>query len=48
MNEMENNSQDPNYYMNYQMDPNCRKELPDNPMMPGAQFTIGAHGMQDY
>jgi hypothetical protein len=53
MNEMDNhsqdpNSQEPNYYLNYQMDPNCRRDLPDNPMVPGAHFTIGAQGPQEY
>ena len=47
-------SQDPNPYVNYhvdpsQQDPNCRRELPENPnyAAPGGLYTMGAGSQQE-
>lgn len=47
MGDMDAASQDPSQYMGYQMDPNCRKDLPDNGMPDGGQYTMGATSQQD-
>jgi hypothetical protein len=47
-NEMDGNSLDPNQqYVNYQIDPNCRKDLPENYMADGTQFTMGVNSQQE-
>ena len=47
MGDMDAASQDPSQNMGYQMDPTCRKYLPENEMADGGQYTMGATSQQE-